>query len=824
MTYPKSTSTTSGRTFNANWLASLTVSKQTEFLESLDDATLVALPYLFEFWALDHQVAPEGDWRTWVILGGRGAGKTRAGAEWVRGQVEGATPLGSGRAKRMALIGETFDQVRDVMVFGDSGIMACSPPDRRPAWEATKRRLVWSNGATAAAFSASEPEGLRGPQFDAAWVDEYGCAAIDKGANEPNKFLDPKSSESSIPRYSNGHRDDFMQMQYLRAVREFWADPANNPTHQLTGVKMIDMDRAHVWAWDARPFPWFPKKRAAWGDWENYDKGHWLNGRASNRSLASVVSEICDRSGVTHYDVSRLYGLVRGYMVDQVTDARTALQPLMLAYGFEAAEREGVLEFFTRKGSPDGTLDRERFVATDEIAGDLELSRAPEAEMVGRVRLNHTEAEAGYEVRAVEAIFPDEETHSVSSSDLPMILTQPEARAITERWLAEARVARDRARFALAPSDLSWRAGDVVEIETEEGTGYFRIDHVEQAGVQMVQAVRVEPGVLKPSDGVESEIELAEFTPAVPVYPVFLDLPMLTGDEIPHLPRLAVTSDPWPGPVAVYSSASENGYALNQVIRAPARVGVTETAMRWARPGLIDNGPALRVRLPQGAVSSAGLDGILNGSNTAAIGFGDPDGWEVFQFAEAVLVEEDVYALSGRLRGQAGSDWAMLPEWPVGSTVVFLDGAVTQLSLPLSARGLERHYRIGPASETIDDETYEHSVVTTYGVGLRPYAPVHVRARVTGGDVDIHWVRRTRIDGDSWQSVDVPLGEEVESYLVRVIQSGTLRREVVVPDPMWTYTAAMQAADGVSGSFEVEVAQISQSFGPGPATRIIVEA
>ena len=172
MTYPKSTSTTSGRTFNANWLASLTVSKQTEFLESLDDATLVALPYLFEFWALDHQVAPEGDWRTWVILGGRGAGKTRAGAEWVRAQVEGATPLGSGRAKRMALIGETFDQVRDVMVFGDSGIMACSPPDRRPAWEATKRRLVWSNGATAAAYSASEPEGLRGPQFDSAWVDE----------------------------------------------------------------------------------------------------------------------------------------------------------------------------------------------------------------------------------------------------------------------------------------------------------------------------------------------------------------------------------------------------------------------------------------------------------------------------------------------------------------------------------------------------------------------------------------------------------------------------------------------------------------------------
>ncbi|WP_363319819.1 terminase family protein [Roseovarius sp.] len=132
----------------------------------------MALPYLFEFWALDHQIAPEGDWRTWVIMGGRGAGKTRAGAEWVRAQVEGARPLDKGRCQRLALVGETIDQVREVMVFGESGIMACSPPDRRPEWQATRKRLIWPNGATAQVFSAHDPEGLRGPQFDGAWVDE----------------------------------------------------------------------------------------------------------------------------------------------------------------------------------------------------------------------------------------------------------------------------------------------------------------------------------------------------------------------------------------------------------------------------------------------------------------------------------------------------------------------------------------------------------------------------------------------------------------------------------------------------------------------------
>ncbi len=153
-------------------IASGTRRRQTEFLDALDPHSLRALPYLFEFWAMPHQVPPRGDWRTWVILGGRGAGKTRAGSEWVRREVEGAGPLDPGRSHRLALIGETFDQTRDVMVFGESGILKSSPPDRRPSWEAGRKRLVWPNGAMAQVFSAHEPESLRGPQFDAAWVDE----------------------------------------------------------------------------------------------------------------------------------------------------------------------------------------------------------------------------------------------------------------------------------------------------------------------------------------------------------------------------------------------------------------------------------------------------------------------------------------------------------------------------------------------------------------------------------------------------------------------------------------------------------------------------
>jgi phage terminase large subunit-like protein len=143
------------------------------FLEGLSPNALMSLPWLFEHWALEgHQLPPDGDWTTWVILGGRGAGKTRAGSEWIRAQVEGGRPGDPGVCSRVALVAETLDQAREVMVFGESGILACSPPDRRPTWQATRRRLVWPNGAVAQIFSASDPESLRGPQFDCAWCDE----------------------------------------------------------------------------------------------------------------------------------------------------------------------------------------------------------------------------------------------------------------------------------------------------------------------------------------------------------------------------------------------------------------------------------------------------------------------------------------------------------------------------------------------------------------------------------------------------------------------------------------------------------------------------
>lgn len=196
----------------AAWIASAPASITDRLLTETSGATLAALPYLFEIWALPHQLPPSGSWRSWVILGGRGAGKTRAGAEWLRRQVEGSTPLASGAARRLALVGETYDQVRDVMIQGDSGILACSPPDRRPQWKAAERKLLWANGAMAQAFSAHDPEALRGPQFDAAWVDELAKWKRARDTWDMLQFSlrlgrDPRACITTTPRNTQVLRD-----------------------------------------------------------------------------------------------------------------------------------------------------------------------------------------------------------------------------------------------------------------------------------------------------------------------------------------------------------------------------------------------------------------------------------------------------------------------------------------------------------------------------------------------------------------------------------------------------------------------------------------
>lgn len=147
-------------------LAALPEDKRAEVLADLPPDALAALPYLWNVWARPDQLPPPGDWRTWLLLGGRGSGKTRSAAEWIRAEVE------AGKRQQLGIIGPTADSLRRIMVEGPSGILAVAPPWNRPTFGPATRTITWPNGAVAHLFSAEEPDRLRGPNLDGAWCDE----------------------------------------------------------------------------------------------------------------------------------------------------------------------------------------------------------------------------------------------------------------------------------------------------------------------------------------------------------------------------------------------------------------------------------------------------------------------------------------------------------------------------------------------------------------------------------------------------------------------------------------------------------------------------
>jgi phage terminase large subunit-like protein len=152
--------------------ASLAPGQASRLLAGLSRRELETIDGWWPLFAREDQLPPDTPWRTWLMLGGRGAGKTRAGAEWVRAAALGLDHGREAPARRIALVAETAADLREVMIEGRSGLLAIHSAPTRPAWEPSRRRLVWPNGAIAQAFSAEEPDSLRGPEFDAAWVDE----------------------------------------------------------------------------------------------------------------------------------------------------------------------------------------------------------------------------------------------------------------------------------------------------------------------------------------------------------------------------------------------------------------------------------------------------------------------------------------------------------------------------------------------------------------------------------------------------------------------------------------------------------------------------
>jgi hypothetical protein len=641
------------------------------------------------------------------------------------------------------------------------------------------------------------------------WFTQFGCPAVDKGANQPSVFFDLDSGEALFPYRSSGDRNDAVQRLYLRAMIEYW-----------TADGLVAPENMFLWCWDARPFPQFPALATVWPDGENWSRGHWIIGRLGLTTLAQTVGRIMQRAGflTADYDVLdlELSGiLVSGMGVFEVTTYRDVLENLMRTYNFDVLESSGKFKFVMR-GAPDQVQ-----INIDDlvVSGDNSFAktRTQDLELPDRTTVRFLDPSRNYSVTVVDGHTVTGDSNKIDNFTSNSVISVSYAKRLADIITQEAWVAKNKISFSLPTTYLRVEPGDVFEFQFDGVTRRYRVQSLTFGDQIDVEAIGYAESLYRTDVFADTDPTVDFTVPFGSSLVIFAELPV-PDDRLPNLwsPRVLVAQDPWPGSVLIYEDDQAGGFLLNSVQPIPAIVGFSNTPLERGPTEVWDRASSVNVKFDDEDFSlvSTTEAAVLNGANVLAIltPFGE---WEVFQFADALLEPDGSFTLSKFLRGRLGTEPYMGNPTPAGSRVVVYDaerfgtisGSDDRLGVPFDCR-------YGPAEIDVTDNRYVDQIVTPRGVAYRPYSPVHLRQTRVGNNIQLSWTRRTRIGGDNWLDGEVPLSEETERYEIEIDGGRTIS---VVGSNSIVYTEAEQIVDFGAAQVQVNwtIYQMSDRFGRG---------
>ncbi|CAH1652756.1 conserved hypothetical protein [Hyphomicrobiales bacterium] len=653
------------------------------------------------------------------------------------------------------------------------------------------------------------------------WLTEIGVPAVDKGANAPHVFPDNRSAEGSFPPFSSGARDDLVQARGLEAILSGF-DPsrpgfedARNPVHPVSGIRMVDPARIVVWNWDARPFPAFPDLGGIWADGANFETGHWLNGRLEGTPVDRLVARVLADFGLPAADRIAIDGFVDGYVLDRPLSARQALEPLAQTFGFDAVMSAGRLRFEGRSGKVSRLLDQDDLVP-DRDGEPFALRRSQETELPLELRLGFSDSESDYRNAAARSRRLGGAARREVAVETAIVTRGAEGQRLADQRLQEAWAARETLECTLSPRCLDLEAGDVVSLPVDGDRRLFRITRIADGPTRQISARAVEPAIYIGA-GARSATRPPRTPPALPGRPlaVPLALPIAMAGP-PALLSLAAFASPWPGPLAVWAADALGQFDVEAFVEMPSVVGETLSAFGPGPVWRTDRRNLLDVRLRGGVLSSVSPEAALAGANALAL-LGEDGEIEIVTAAEVALIGPRSFRLSGFVRGIGGSEAAAARDLPAGARVVVLDGAALALTTELSDIGRTRRYRVGPARHDVGEATMVEFERVVTGEALRPPSPVRPKAWRGEAGIRLSWIRRARIDADSWDLVEIPLGEEGERYEIRIWNGASIVHAEIVNVPEWLYPAGLEL-DGFGvpqQELTVSLAQLSATVGRG---------
>ncbi len=646
---------------------------------------------------------------------------------------------------------------------------------------------------------------------------ELGCPAVDKGANQPNVFIDPKSSESTAPYHSSGARDDLIQRRYIEALLGYWQGD-QNPISLQYGAPMLDLAHCHVWTWDARPFPEFPAREDVWSDGGNWRRGHWLTGRVGQSLVSEIVTDLAERAGLENLETVGVDGVLAGYSIIGGSRARDEIERLGAVFGFSIVDRAKGPACLSEVASGSPVELSATSLALTERSAKYSFSREPDDLLPEQVRIQFSADDGDYRLASASALAIDAANLNPFDLRLPALSDRDIAAGWAQDVLVRMRAQSESVEFVLPPSQLGLEAGDIFALDVGPTGKGWRLVASDGAAARDCTAQSTHSSRLT-SAGPEPVLNTGPSIASRPLL-VVLDFPRLPGSQAPSGFWAVAHALPWPGGMTLYAGIDIESAIERTRITAPGFLGSLTAPLGPGPEGRWDHANLLQIKLLAGSVSSLTDQQVLNGGNRLAVE--TSEGWEVLAFTDAKLQADGSWILTRLLRGLGGTPSLGAQE---GARVVILDEAGASLEVSEFERDIELTILAVPPGKATNDTSVRQLSAIYTGVEERPLSPVHLRVRPIGDALSFSWVRRARQGGDAWGYGDVPMDETREAYQVTLLDGEDIVSVQEVAEASFTLTASDSATFFPAGlaNAKIDVAQISDSFGPGRSARLGLE-
>ena len=553
--------------------------------------------------------------------------------------------------------------------------------------------------------------------------------------------------------------------------------------------------------------------------------------------LSAVVNDICTRAGVTEVSSSQLTDNVRGFVIGRESTAVGALEPLMLAYNFDASEQRGQIRCVKRGRAMKATIPAEDLGAVEiTMGGDgayaepVRYERLPPMALPKEAAVSYVDPDLDYQVNSQRASRQLGNADSNITHELPVTLADTQARALADRILWEAWAARRTAKFQLNDRWIRSNPGDVVGLPVADRVVPFRLMRSTRGanGVIDVEARYDDPQVYSSVMAGAA----GYLPPNLLMLPgetrlILLDMPLVRAGDDDAGFYWAVSQElgGWRGAEIFRSSDGGLSYNSMSPVALGAPIGDVAVALPAGPADYWDRGNSLTVVLnyAEDELESVSEAEVLAGANAAWLGGADGENGEIIQFTTATLVAPGTYTLSNLLRGRLGTDHAIGAH---GTNEVFVLLEPDSLGRTDYGAGdwyKERLYK--PVSVLTTEADTASQAFTNNGEGKRPLSPVHAAGSRDGSNnLTITWVRRSRILEPGLGYGEPALGEETEEYEIDVIVGGTAVRTLTATTPTVAYSAANQTTDGITpgNPVTIDIFQMSTDRGRGRPRRAIV--